>query len=120
MLEALIAFVVTLIVAAVVIWLVGRFNLGLEVDSFTSAIIAALVIAIVTAVVMWLLGILGITFGTGWLGAIVALIVSAIILMISDKFVSGMKVHGFGGAIIAAIAIAVINWIIAWVLALFI
>ena len=120
MLAAIIAFVVTLLVAAVVIWLVGRFNLGLEVDNFTSAIIAALVIAIVTAIVMWLLGLFGISFGTGWLGAIVSLIVSAIILMVSDKFVSGMKVHGFGGAIIAAIAIGVIDWIIAWILTLFV
>ena len=116
MLSALIGFVVTLLIAAFVIWIVGRFNLGLEVDGFTSAIIAALVIAIVTWLVLWVLSFLHIPMGTGWIGAIVALIVSAIVLMISDKFVAGMKVHGFTGAIIASIAIGVINWLISLVL----
>ena len=84
-----------------------------------SAIWAALVIAIVTAVLMWLLGLLGITIGGGWLGAIIALIIAAIVLMISDKFLSGMQVGGFGGAIIAAIAIGVVTWIVNWALGLF-
>jgi uncharacterized membrane protein YvlD (DUF360 family) len=39
--------------------------------------------------------------------------------MISDRFVPGMKVNGFGGAIIAAIAIGVVSWLVAWFLGLF-
>ncbi len=62
---------------------------------------------------------LGITIGGGLLGAIVFLVVAAVVLMISDKFVPGMKVNGFGGAIIAAIAIGVVNWLVAWFLGLF-
>ena len=120
MLSALIGFVITLVIAALVIWIVGRLGLGMEVDSFMSAIIAALVIAIVTWVVMWILSLFGLSMGTGWLGAIVALVVSAIILMISDKFVSGMKVNGFVGAIIAAISIGVVQWILAWIIGLFV
>jgi putative membrane protein len=46
------------------------------------------------------------------LGLIVLLIVAAVVLMVSDKFVPGMKVNGFGGAIIAAIAIAVVYWLV--------
>ena len=46
------------------------------------------------------------------------LIVAAVILMLSDRFVSGMTVNGFGGAIIAAIAIAVVYWIVTWLLGL--
>jgi putative membrane protein len=44
------------------------------------------------------------------------LIVAAIILSISDRFLSGMSVSGFGGAIIAAIAIGVVTWIVDWLL----
>jgi putative membrane protein len=51
------------------------------------------------------------------LGTIINLIVAALVLMVSDRFVSGMKVNGFGGAIIAAIAIAVVNWLVALLLA---
>jgi hypothetical protein len=39
--------------------------------------------------------------------------------LISDRIVPGMKVAGFGGAIVAAIAIAVVYWLAAWVVGLF-
>jgi len=38
--------------------------------------------------------------------------------MISDRFVKGMKVNGFGGAIVAAIGIGVVHWLIGWVVGL--
>ena len=111
-------FVVWLVVAALVIWIVARLKLGLTVSGFGAAIIAALVIAVVSAVVLWLLGLLGITLGGGFWGAIVALIVAAVVLLLSDRFVPGMQVKGFTGAIIAAIAIAVVSWIVLWLLSL--
>jgi putative membrane protein len=111
------SFIIAVIVAAVVLMIVSRLNLGLSVASFTSAIIAALVIALVSVVVNWLLGALGIGVGGGLVGLIINLIVAAIILMISDRFVTGMRVNGFGGAIVAAIAIAVVNWLVALLLA---
>jgi putative membrane protein len=42
--------------------------------------------------------------------------VAALVLMVSDRFVTGMTVSGFGGAFIAAIAIAVVNWLVTWLL----
>jgi putative membrane protein len=114
----LINFLIALVVSAVVIFIVGRLNLGLTVSGFGAAIIAALVISIVGTIVFWLFGLLGLTFGTGILGAIIYLIVAAVVLMISDRFVPGMKVAGFTGAIVAAIAIGVVAWIVAWLLGL--
>jgi putative membrane protein len=111
-------FLVALIVAALVIYIVGRLNLGLTVSGFGAAIIAAVVIAIVGTIVLWLLGLVGLTVGGGLLGAIIYIIVAAIILMISDRFVPGMKVNGFTGAVVAAIAIGVVAWIVTWVLGL--
>lgn len=120
MLSSLLGAVIALLLAALVIFIVGRLNLGLTVDSFVSAIIAAAVIAVVTWLVVWLLGLIGISLGgPGLLNAIVALIVAALVLMFSDRFVSGMKVNGFGGAIVAAIAIAVVTWLANWLLGLF-
>lgn len=116
MLGTLVGIVLALLAAAVVIYIVGRLNLGMTVDGFMPAIIAAAVIAIVGGVVAWLLGVLGITIGGGWLGAIINLIIAALVLMFSDRFVKGMKVNGFGGAIIAAIAIGVVTWLINWLL----
>lgn len=116
--DILISFLVALLISALVIYIVGRLNLGLTVSGFGAAIIAALVIAVVGAIVIWLLGVLGLTFGGGWLGAIIYIIVAAIVLMISDRFVPGMKVNGFTGAIVAAIAIGVVGWIVTWLLGL--
>jgi putative membrane protein len=107
------------LLAAVVIFIVGRLGLGLTVDGFVPALIAAAVIAIVSAVIMWLLGALNITIGGDFLGAIISLIVAAVVLLIADRFVPGMKVAGFVGAIIAAIAIGVVAWLVNWVLSLF-
>jgi len=114
----IIGLIIAFLVAAVVIWIVSKLGLGLSVDSYMTAIIAAIVIAIVGALILWLFGILGISIGGGWLGAIIYLIVAAVVLMISDRFLSGMQVNGFVGAIVAAIAIGVVTWIIDWLVGL--
>jgi putative membrane protein len=113
----ILSFIIAVIVAAVVLMIVSRLNLGLSVANFTSAIVAALVIALVSAIVNWLLGALGVGLGGGLIGLIINLIVAALVLMVSDRFVTGMTVSGFGGALIAAIAIAVVNWLVTLLLA---
>jgi putative membrane protein len=112
------SFVVALVVAAVVLMIVSRLNLGLSVSGFMSAAIAAVVIAVVGAVVLWLLGLFGLSIGGGIMGTLVYLVVAAIVLMFSDKFVQGMQVNGFMGAVIAAIAIGVVYWLLSWLLGL--
>jgi hypothetical protein len=65
-----------------------------------------------------LLALLGISFGAGLLAAIVALIVAAVVLLISDKFLPGMEVHVFLGALVAAVGIGVVGWLVTWLLSL--
>lgn len=119
MLSLILGTIIAILVAAVVIYVVGRLNLGLSVENFTAAIIAAIVIGLVSGVIAWLLGLIGISLGgPGLLAGLITLVVSAAVLLVSDRFVSGMKVNGFVGAIIAAIAIGVVNWLVMWVLGL--
>jgi putative membrane protein len=115
----IVSIVIAAIVSGFVIWIVGKLGLGLEVTGFGPAFIAAIVIAVVSGVIYWLLGLFGLAPGGGWLGALISLIIAAVVLMISDRFVAGMKVNGFVGAIVAAIAIGVVWWLVAWVLGLF-
>lgn len=117
--DMILQFVLAWLLAAVVIFIVSRLNLGLSVTGFVPALIAAAAIAIISAVFTWLLGALGITFGVGLLGSIVSLIVAALVLMLAARFVPGLTVAGFTGALIAAVAIAVVTWLISWVLSLF-
>jgi putative membrane protein len=117
--DTILSLIVSFLVAAVVIYIVGRLNLGLSVAGYGSAVIAAVVIAIVGAIILWLLDLIGVSVGGGVLGAIVYLVVAAVILLISDRFIGGMQVKGFVGAVVAAVAIAVVSWLINWLLGLF-
>ena len=113
MLNWILSAVIAVVVYAIVIYIVSRLGLGLTVSSFTDALIAGAVIAIVAWLVNWLLvEVFEISVGASWLGAILNLVVAAVVLMIADRFVPGMKVNGFVGALIAAIAIAVVAWLI--------
>ena len=118
MLGSLLGILLALVFAAVVIVIVSKLNLGLTVDGFGPAIIAAAVIAIVGGLIYWLLGVLGITIGGGWLGAIINLIIAAVVLLTAGRMLKGLKVNGFVGAIVAAIAIGVVTWVINWFLGL--
>ncbi len=118
MLGTLLGILLALVSAAVVIVIVSKLNLGLTVDGFGPAIIAAAVIAIVGGLIYWLLGVLGITIGGGWLGAIINLIIAAVVLLTAGRMLKGLKVNGFVGALVAAIAIGVVTWVINWFLGL--
>jgi putative membrane protein len=97
-----------------IIWIVGKLGLGLEVSGFGPAFVAAIVIAILNGLVTWLLGVLGITIGSNFIGAILHLVIAAIVLMLAGRFVKGLVVKGFTGAVVAALAIAAVGWLIAW------
>ena len=118
MLGAIVGIVIALLISGFIIWIVGKLGLGLTVSGFGAAFIAGAVIAIVGGVIAWLLGLVGLTLAPGLLGGIVTLIVAAIVLMISGSFVPGMQVKGFLGAIVAAIAIAIVSGIVYWLLSL--
>ena len=115
LLGVLLAIVVVGVLAGFVIWIVGKLGVGLEVDGFLTAFIAAFVIAIVGGIIHWLIGLVW-TIPGGWFGAIINLIVAAIVLMISGSFLKGLRVAGFVGAIVAAAAISVVTWIIQWLI----
>jgi len=109
----IVTLVISIVVAAVVLLIVDRLNLGLRVGGFVNALIAAVAIALVSWVLMTVLAALNIalTGPTGLMNAIIYLIVAAVVLIIAAKIVPGFVVNGFKGALIAAIAIAVLNWI---------
>ncbi len=54
----------------------------------------------------------------GLLGWIITVVVAALVLMFGASFLPGLKTNGFTGALIAAIAIGVVGWLINWVLSL--
>ena len=105
-----------------ILWIVGKLGWGLEVDGFLPAYLAAILIAIISWVLFWLLSVLGLeTLGvTGLLNALIHLVVAAVVLMIAGNFISGLRVKGFSGAIVGAIALAVVAFVVEWVVGLFV
>jgi uncharacterized membrane protein YvlD (DUF360 family) len=80
--------------------------------------VAAVVIAVLAFILIWLLGALGITLGGGLLGAILTLIAAAVVLMVAGRFLKGFSVSGFTGALIGAIAIAIVGWVLFYLVGL--
>lgn len=113
---AIIGFIVGVVIAAIVLLIVSRLNLGLQVTGFNGAVIAAIIISIISSVVLALLEAIGIRIGGGFLGFIIWLLVSALVLIIAGKLLPGMSVSGFSGAILSAIAIALIYWVLSLIL----
>ncbi|NWF81812.1 MAG: phage holin family protein [Chloroflexi bacterium] len=108
----LVGIAVVGLMGGLLIWVLSSLGLGLKVDGFGAAFIAAIVIALVSNVVIWLLSSLGLLpANVGFFGALINLLISAVILLIADRFVAGMKVNGFGGAIIAVIGFGVLQWL---------
>lgn len=114
-----ISFLFALFVSAVVLLIVDKVNVGLKVGGLVNAMVSALAISVVGTLVMWLLSLFGIAIGGGFFGAIVFLIVAAVVLMLSAKVMPGLEVSGFGGAAISAIAIGVVYWLLEWFVGLF-
>jgi putative membrane protein len=100
------------LISGLVIWIVGKLKLGMTVSGFGPAFLAAIVIAVVSWIITWILNLLGISTGGGIIGAIVNLLIAAGVLLFAGKWVKGLAVKGFVGAIIAAIAIAVVAWLV--------
>lgn len=100
------------LINALVIFLVGQLNLGMSVKGFGPSFIAALVIAVLTAGVYWLFSELNIWVPGGLGGVLINLLVAAVVLYVAGSVVQGVKVRGFSGALIAAVAMAVVTWFV--------
>jgi putative membrane protein len=110
--NALVGIGIASVVGAVVIRIVSSLNLGLWVRGFGAAFIAAIVITVVGIAIRSILAAIGVPDPGGIVGFVERLIVAAIVLMLADKLLSGLTVHGFKGALIAALGISVISWML--------
>jgi putative membrane protein len=96
------------ILNAVVLLVVAHFVQGFEISSFVSALIAVVVIGLLNATLGLLLKIITLPLGILSLG-LFFLVINAVVLWFSSKFVPGFAVHTFSAAFLAALALAVIH-----------
>lgn len=107
-----IGIVITTIVSALIIWVIGELGVGIEVSGFGAAFVTAFFVAVLWAFATLLWNLIGYTPAGGLSGAITHLILTAGFLYGVRNAVSGLEVKGFGGAVIAAAAIALLSWLL--------
>ena len=108
-------FIAVWLVTAVSLFVISNLSLGIEVKDFSTSLVASLVIGLLNATLRPILGFLSfpltfLTFG------LFALVLNGLMIWITAQVVSGFRLrNGFLGAVIAAIVLAILNMIIFWI-----
>ena len=111
-LGAIIGIAIGTVVNGILIFVVGKLKLGMEVANFGSAFLAGLVVAVGAALAALFWRLTGGTPTTGVVGAVMNLIVAAAVLLVIGNSLKGITVKGWSGALVAAVAIAALAWLI--------
>lgn len=103
---AMIGILIGAVIAGLVIWIISKLKLGLEVKNFGWAMLAGVLIGLFTNLINGALPESG-----GVTSFVVSLLVSAVVILAWGKVLKGLTVDGFTGALVAALAIAAINFL---------
>lgn len=109
--ESIVGLIIGILIAALIsgliVWIVSKLNLGLHVDSFGWAMLAGLLIGAATNLIMQV-----VPAGNDIVHLIVNLVVAAAVIFGCGALLKGMSVNGFGGALLAAVAIAFVGFLL--------
>ena len=106
-------WIIIILFNALAIWLGARLLKGVEVQDFTRAIIVAIVVAVLNATIGKFLHWVTYPLRFFTLGLII-LVVNALVLMIADYFLKGLKIKNFWYAAALALIVSVANGIADW------
>jgi putative membrane protein len=107
----LLHLIVNWFLTALAIWLIARLLPGIEVRDFSAALIAAAVLAIVDVVLGSVLRFLSWPLIFLTLG-LFTWIIKAIVLKVSAMFTPGFRVRGFVPALVGALLLTVLTFIL--------
>jgi len=108
-------FLLHLILTAALILLVANLVRGIEVGGWGTALLAALVLGLVNAVVRPLMVFLTFPLTIVTLGLFL-FVINALMLLLVSALVPGMRVQGFGPALVGSFLLTVLNMLIAFFL----
>ena len=104
----IIGIVLSAVISGLIIWIVSKLGLGLNVDSFGWAMLAGLLIGLATNLIMQV-----VPAGNDIVTVVVNLVVTAAVIFACGSLLKGMTVNGYGGALLAAVAIAIGGFLLA-------
>ena len=111
----MLAILVHWLVTAALLLLVAGLVRGVEVDSWSSAFLAAIVLGLVNGIVRPLMVLFTfpltvVTFG------LFLLVINALMLQLAAGLVPGVRIGGFGAALVGSLLLTVLNLIVTAVL----
>ncbi len=116
-LGTIIGLVISSLVAGIMIWIVSALKLGITVKNFWWAMLVGIVIAVLSVVLAKIVDPLMTTEFTGvWKAVMDALATATIIYSAGYWFKDNLNVRGFGGALLAALSIAGIGYLVGLIL----
>ena len=104
----MVEFIIHVLITAVLLVLVAKIVTGIEVSDWGAAIFAAIVLGVVNAVIKPILIILTIPITILTLGLFL-FVINALMLWLVSGLVRGVKIAGFGYALVGSIVLSVLN-----------
>lgn len=106
---------ISLLVNAVAVFLAAYLLSGVTVKNFWTAIVTAVLLAIVNAIIKPILVFLTIPITILTLGLFI-LVINALLLMLVDAILPGLKIKNFGWALLFGVVLSIINALLSWIL----
>jgi len=104
-------FLVHLAVSALALWLVARIVPGVAVETPLSLVLAAVVLGVVNTLVRPILFMLTLPITCLTLG-LFYLVVNGLAFGLTAWLVKGFRVHGFVPAVLGALCVSVLSWVL--------
>lgn len=105
-------FIIQILINAAVIIGLAKFLPKIQVKNNGSALVAALVIGVLNVLIGWFLKATFNIVTLGLLTSVVQLVVTALLIKLTDKFMDDFNVEGFTPALIISVVIAIVNYLL--------
>ena len=104
-------FVIRLVVNAAALWVAAQLVSGFVITGVTPLILAALVLGLINAIVRPILLILTLPLTLVTLGLFL-FVLNAFCIWLTSRLVPGFEVHTFLAAVLGALVISLVSWIV--------
>jgi len=106
-----VGFVIRLVVNAAALWVAAQLVSGFVITGVTPLVLAALVLGLINAIVRPILLILTLPLTLVTLGLFL-FILNAFCIWLTSRLVPGFEVHTFLAAVLGALVISIVSWIV--------
>lgn len=111
----MISYIIQIIITSLVLLLMAKMVKGVEIDSWGSALFAAFILGLVNAFVKPLMVLLTIPLTIITMGLFL-LVINALVLQLVAALTPGVRISGFGQAVLGSIVLTILTLLVQMVL----